>query len=102
MGLPFTVRGGRSGLIPERSRRSQAHYAVVWVRNPMERQNEAAIQLRRARIAGKYGMLTLNGDGSYSYVTNSGALPAQAVAQDIFQYGISDGHGGTGSERHHS
>jgi VCBS repeat-containing protein len=46
-------------------------------------------------VAGTYGSLTLNGDGSYVYVANQGSLPAKIVAQDTFQYTISDPHGGT-------
>jgi len=46
-------------------------------------------------IAGTYGSLTLNVDGSYVYVANQGSLPAKIVAQDDFQYTVSDPHGGT-------
>ena len=46
-------------------------------------------------VAGTYGSLTLNDDGSYVYVANQGSLPAKIVAQDTFQYTISDPHGGT-------
>ena len=46
-------------------------------------------------VAGTYGSLTLNADGSYVYVANQGSLPAKFVAQDTFQYTISDPHGGT-------
>jgi VCBS repeat-containing protein len=46
-------------------------------------------------IAGTYGSLTLNADGSYVYVANQGSLPAQIVAQDIFNYTVADPHGGT-------
>jgi VCBS repeat-containing protein len=43
-------------------------------------------------IAGTYGHLTLNGDGSYRYVAdNAGTLPAGAV--DVFTYTVSDGLG---------
>lgn len=45
-------------------------------------------------VTGAYGSLTMNADGSYAYVANKGALPAQVVAQDIFTYAVSDGHGG--------
>src|SRR5262245_31576163 len=45
-------------------------------------------------VAGSFGTLLLNADGSYSYVSNKGAnLPD--LAQDIFTYTTSDGHGGT-------
>lgn len=46
-------------------------------------------------VKGTYGSLTLNADGSYAYTANKGALPAQIVAQDTFNYTVSDGHGGT-------
>jgi len=45
-------------------------------------------------VAGTYGTLTLNADGSYVYA-NKGSLPAQLVAQDTFNYTAADGHGGT-------
>lgn len=48
-------------------------------------------------IAGEYGTLILNDDGSFSYKANSkpGALPAGIVPQDVFSYTVSDGHGHT-------
>jgi VCBS repeat-containing protein len=46
-------------------------------------------------VVGTYGSLTVNTDGSYSYVANKGNLPPQIVAQDSFTYTASDGHGGT-------
>ncbi|MBC7405482.1 MAG: type I secretion C-terminal target domain-containing protein [Cytophaga sp.] len=51
-------------------------------------------------LAGTYGTVTLNGDGSYTYVLNNGSpvvqnLIAGEVVQDVFTYTISDGHGGT-------
>jgi VCBS repeat-containing protein len=46
-------------------------------------------------VAGTYGSLTLNADGSYTYVASNGALPSKFVAQDVFQYTVSDPHGGT-------
>ncbi|HZH05627.1 MAG TPA: Ig-like domain-containing protein, partial [Lautropia sp.] len=44
-------------------------------------------------VAGKFGTLTMNADGSYSYVANTspGALPAKGIAQDVFTYTVSDG-----------
>jgi VCBS repeat-containing protein len=48
-------------------------------------------------IAGTYGTLTLNSNGTYSYVANKGGLPSQIVPEDTFTYGVTDGHGGTGS-----
>jgi VCBS repeat-containing protein len=46
-------------------------------------------------VQGTYGSLTLNTDGSYIYTANKGALPSQIVAQDTFNYTVSDGHSGT-------
>jgi VCBS repeat-containing protein len=46
-------------------------------------------------VAGAYGTLTLNADGSYSYAANSShALPASGVGEDIFTYTAKDGAGG--------
>ena len=53
-----------------------------------------------APLAGTYGSLTLNADGSYSFTPNATtalALAAGATATDTFTYTISDGHGGTSS-----
>jgi VCBS repeat-containing protein len=48
-------------------------------------------------VAGKYGTLVLGPDGTYTYVSNKNAqMPSQGVAQDVFAYTESDGHGGTG------
>jgi len=46
-------------------------------------------------IGGTYGSLTLNLDGSYTYAAYKGSLPAKIVAQDTFDYTVSDGHGGS-------
>jgi len=47
-------------------------------------------------VNGAFGQLTLNSDGSYTYInTNSGAV--KGVAEDSFQYTASDGHGGSAS-----
>ena len=46
-------------------------------------------------IAGIYGSLTLNANGSYVYVANQGFLTNQIVAQDTFTYTIADPHGAT-------
>jgi VCBS repeat-containing protein len=47
-------------------------------------------------IAGTYGTLTLNADGSYTYVEDSRvSIPGQACVADIFDYTASDGHGGS-------
>lgn len=47
-------------------------------------------------IAGTYGTLKLNADGSYTYVANDKAnkIPDKQVAQDIFTYTVKDGQGG--------
>jgi VCBS repeat-containing protein len=57
--------------------------------------NGSAANLGKS-IQGDYGALTMNADGSYSYVANTkpGSLPAKAVAQDEFSYTVSDGNGG--------
>ncbi len=48
-------------------------------------------------VTGAYGTLTLNSSGSYSYAnTNSSAVTAAGgVVEDIFNYTVSNGHGGT-------
>ena len=50
-------------------------------------------------LAGIYGHLTLNADGSYSYVADiSSAInggPTGSHLQDVFAYTVSDGNGGT-------
>jgi VCBS repeat-containing protein len=51
-------------------------------------------------VTGTYGTLTLNADGSYSYVLNNDdpdtqALKQDEAAQDIFQYTVTDEHGAT-------
>jgi len=50
-------------------------------------------------IAGTYGMLKLNANGSYSYTnTNASAVTALGgVTDDTFSYTVSNGHGGTAS-----
>jgi VCBS repeat-containing protein len=48
-------------------------------------------------VAGTYGNLTLNGDGSYAYVNTNMLLPPGGAAQDIFSYTVNNGHGGTAS-----
>ena len=49
---------------------------------------------RRAGIAGSFGTLTLNADGSYSYDGNPNVVPP-AGATDMFVYTITDGDGDT-------
>jgi VCBS repeat-containing protein len=47
-------------------------------------------------VAGSYGSLTLNADGSYTYAApSSEVLPASGVGQDVFTYTASTGQGGT-------
>ncbi len=49
-------------------------------------------------VVGTHGSLTLNADGTYSYLPNTTSAKALAVgekATDTFTYTISDGHGGT-------
>jgi VCBS repeat-containing protein len=49
-------------------------------------------------IQGSYGTLTIDADGSHSYVADADlldAIPAGAVLSESFSYGISDGQGGT-------
>ena len=51
-----------------------------------------------ASLAGTYGHLTLNANGSYTYVADqplADTLAAGATAADVFTYTISDGNGGT-------
>ena len=50
-------------------------------------------------IAGKFGSLTLNTDGSYSYLETAKAntLPSIGVGQELFTYQVTDGHGGAAS-----
>ena len=49
---------------------------------------------RGCRIAGSFGVLTLNADGSYSYDGNPNVVPP-AGATDMFVYTITDGDGDT-------
>ena len=49
-------------------------------------------------LTGTYGQLTLNANGSYTYVANQSAaddLDAGDVVTDSFNYTVSDGNGGT-------
>ena len=52
-----------------------------------------------AAVAGTYGSLTLNADGSYTYnASNTSAINSAATGShpvDSFTYTVSDGHGGT-------
>jgi VCBS repeat-containing protein len=53
--------------------------------------NGAALNVGAA-VAGTYGTLTLNGDGSYSYVADQAdALAAGVTVTDTFSYTVSDG-----------
>jgi VCBS repeat-containing protein len=54
------------------------------------------MSVRRETIVGKFGSLTLNIDGSYTYTASSNAaLPADGVGQDVFTYTASTSQGGT-------
>jgi uncharacterized repeat protein (TIGR03803 family)/VCBS repeat-containing protein len=46
-------------------------------------------------LAGSYGTLTLNANGSYSYSANHGGLPLLGVGIDTFSYTAAEGVGGT-------
>jgi VCBS repeat-containing protein len=46
-------------------------------------------------VAGMYGSVNINPDGSYIYEADKGGLPSKIVAQDTFTYTVADGHGGT-------
>src|SRR5262249_7747275 len=49
-------------------------------------------------VAGTFGSLTLNSDGSYTYAAASNAnLPASGIGQDVFAYTASTGLAGTAS-----
>ena len=45
-------------------------------------------------VAGAFGTLVLNNDGSYSYQSNNN-VPGGSFSQDIFTFTESDGHGGS-------
>jgi VCBS repeat-containing protein len=45
-------------------------------------------------VVGRFGTLVINGDGNFTYASNKSApLPSLGVAQDLFTYSESDGHG---------
>jgi VCBS repeat-containing protein len=46
-------------------------------------------------IAGTYGVLTLQADGSYTYAAQNTPLPAGQTASETFTYTVSDSNGGT-------
>ena len=48
-----------------------------------------------APVAGSYGSLSLNADGSYSYQSTPNSVPAGTTVTDVFQYTITDGDGDT-------
>ena len=55
-----------------------------------------------SNVAGTYGTLTLNADGTYTYTLNNTLPAVQALGvgetlNDTFTYTVSDGHGGTAS-----
>jgi serralysin len=47
-----------------------------------------------AEVKGAYGTLTIHSDGSFAYAANK-TVPSQGLAQDKFDYVVSDGHNGT-------
>lgn len=64
---------------------------------PSSGDDDAASNRVGTAITGTYGQLTLNRDGSYSYVANTRAantLGAGQTAADVFTYQVSDGKGG--------
>ena len=70
-------------------------YDTLSVSNVMIGNTNVAVSAGHAGvIAGTYGSLTINADGSYSYAANPRGLPPQVVAQDSFTYTASDGHAG--------
>src|SRR6202012_3111304 len=45
-------------------------------------------------LAGQYGHLILQANGSYSYVADNAAVLSEGqVADDVFTYAVTDGHG---------
>jgi VCBS repeat-containing protein len=46
-----------------------------------------------AEVKGAYGTLTIHSDGSFAYAANK-TVPSQGLAQDKFEYVVSDGHNG--------
>src|SRR6185437_10843868 len=48
-------------------------------------------------VNGAFGALTLNSNGSYSYsnINTSAVAAAGGVTEDLFNYTVSNGHGGT-------
>ena len=58
--------------------------------------------LPQTNTAGRYGSLTLNADGTYTYTLNNASPLVQGLGTgesvtDAFTYTVSDGHGGTAS-----
>ena len=64
---------------------------VVGVRAGSDTATPASGSLGGAGIAGAYGTLTLNADGSYTYAANPNAVSSDV--QDVFVYTIADGDG---------
>src|SRR5262249_13610482 len=52
-------------------------------------------------VAGTYGTLHLNADGSYTYTANAAldALPSGSNPTDVFTFTVSDGHGGNVTQK---
>ena len=64
--------------------------------------HDAPVYVPIAARAGIYGSLTLNADGSYTYVLNQSQPAVQGLGQgetltDTFAYSVVDGHGGAAS-----
>ena len=64
--------------------------------------HDAVAFIPQSNAAGAYGSLTLNANGTYSYILNNGLPAVQALntggsLTDTFTYTVNDGHGGTAS-----
>ena len=67
--------------------------------NDTDADGDALTVTTTGTFSGAFGTLTLNADGSYSYVAGNigviDAAPAGSKPTDVFSYTESDGHGGT-------
>ena len=64
--------------------------------------HDAVAFIPQSNAAGAYGSLTLNANGTYTYILNNGLPAVQALntggsLTDTFTYTVNDGHGGTAS-----
>ena len=64
--------------------------------------HDAVAFIPQSNAAGLYGSLTLNANGTYTYILNNGLPAVQALntggsLTDTFTYTVNDGHGGTAS-----